>query len=494
MCLSPLIIRNKSPYYYPSVSALPSHYEVPCGKCDECRNFYMSEWRTRISYEIDSLYKRGGKAIFLTFTYNDAHLPSLSCNGVTIPAFSHSDVKTFLNKIKVWSNRTYGKKAYKYFFTSEYGSTTKRPHYHALFFLEERVDPCRFAEQCRQYWLYGFMFPKYQKGVGYVGNHGESAPILIKSLVGGAKYVSKYVTKDLSYFDDELVQRALAPFFVRKEDFVVRDGSTIVEYSYNFVEVDPKLTFKDRLPKHWQSNGLGSSMLANIKPADYSSLLSKGIFNPLTMQFDALPQFVSNKLMYKNVPSERRNADGKILYDRQLSDFGVLYLSKVFDVKCKRVVDNYTSFASTYMQYVRTLKDVGLSLFDVDAVLSKVGDLHEFARWFVSYRFAPDCQILHNIFMHEGDMSMALCYDSSFEYFKLSKDLVYQRKYPPQKYKVLATHNPLYERIVAFRSLVSLYKLCTSTLKSDDYFYKAFVDAGIQQIKRFYAIYDKTLC
>ena len=171
MCLSPLIIRNKSPYYFPSVSALPSHFEVPCGKCDECRNFYMSEWRTRISYEIDSLYKRGGKAIFLTFTYNDAHLPSLTCNNVTIPAFSHTDVKTFLNKVKVWSNRTYGKKSYKYFFTSEYGSTTKRPHYHALFFLEKRVDPSLFAEQCRKYWLYGFMFPKFKKGVGYVGNH-----------------------------------------------------------------------------------------------------------------------------------------------------------------------------------------------------------------------------------------------------------------------------------------------------------------------------------
>lgn len=493
MCLSPLKIANKSTYYRPDVSALPSFYEVPCGKCDECRNFYMSEWRTRISYEIDSLYKRGGKAIFLTFTYNDSCLPHLTSNGITIPCFSGNDVKRFLNKIKVYANRTYGKYSYKYFFTSEYGKNTKRPHYHALFFLEQRVDEVAFAEKCRQYWNYGFMFPQRKGGV-YVGNDGSPAPILIRSLAGGAKYVSKYVTKDLSYFDDAVVSAALAPYFVKCEDYYTVNDSTIVEYSTYYKRVNPKDIFKDCMPKHFQSKGFGSCILSRITDSDYPALLEKGIFNPLTLQYDPLPSYVINKLMYKNVVSSRLNSEGKPLYDRFLTDFGKQYLYKVFDTKRKRILDNYRSFVSSYIQYSDILKNVGLTLFDVDSVINDVKSLEDFATWYVAYRFAPDCVIDTNVRLSSGIIDDAFSYSRGLRYFTLSRDLVQLRKFPPQKYKILNYDTPAFRRICAFRSLVSLYQLCTCTLKSDNYFYNKFVEDGINKLKRYYNIYDNKFC
>ena len=48
---------------------------VPCGQCLECQNAIKQDWETRFSFWLDSLYKRNGVALMLTFTYNDAHLP-----------------------------------------------------------------------------------------------------------------------------------------------------------------------------------------------------------------------------------------------------------------------------------------------------------------------------------------------------------------------------------------------------------------------------------
>ena len=107
---------------------------------------------------------------------------------------------TFFNKLKVCVNRQYGKCAYKYFFCSEYGKFTKRPHYHGLFMLQPGVDSTWFAEKCRSLWHHGFMFPRFKNGK-YVDNLGAVTSVVLRNINAACKYVSKYITKDIDYYD-----------------------------------------------------------------------------------------------------------------------------------------------------------------------------------------------------------------------------------------------------------------------------------------------------
>lgn len=494
MCVSPILIKNPSKYFDFNLHSAPSRYEVPCGKCLECRNVMHSEWQTRISFEISDLYARGGKAIFLTFTYNDSCLPHLRVlNRPEIPCFSHDDVLRFLNKIKVFSNRTFGKGAYKYFFTSEYGSYTKRPHYHALFFLEKNVNEVVFAEKCREYWNYGFMFPK-RRGNNYVDNYGNVSSILIRSLAGGAKYVSKYVTKDLSYFDDELVKQVLKPYYEEVDsDVYCLEGALNVEYITSYRDVYPAQRFKKCMPKHWQSKGLGSSLVVGKSEEKCVEYLTKGVFNPLTQKVVPCPSYVINKLMYRNVVSQRVNADGKPLYDRFLSDFGKKYYFLLFDSKVKANEERLRSFASTYLQYRSVLADMGLSLLDVQDIINKCGDLHKVAVWSVAYRFAHISEIQCSIMLHDGDFDAPFVDDVAYNFYLSCHDTETFRKYPPLKFDVYNLDTINY-RLVCYESLYSIFKACTCEVRYQNYFMQDFINKGIEKLKRFYAKYDTSLC
>ena len=94
MCTTTLHIRPKS--------LLGMSYDVPCGKCLECRSLSQNSWVTRLGFDLKDLYGRGGVAVFLTFTYNNDCLPKCAfLSQDVIPCFSREHVLTFLNKLKV---------------------------------------------------------------------------------------------------------------------------------------------------------------------------------------------------------------------------------------------------------------------------------------------------------------------------------------------------------------------------------------------------------
>lgn len=334
MCLSPIRIRNNSTYKDVTVS--PYYVEVPCGHCDECRSTYMSEWQTRISFELQSLYNRGGSAVFLTFTYDDFHLPHYTDGDFSCVCFSHDDVLSFLNRIKVSTYRKYGKHSYKYFFTCEYGKNTCRPHYHGLFFLESQVDYHWFVENCRKYWFVdnklGFVFPKWSSHFNmYVDDYDRPDDPCIRSLAGGARYVSKYVTKDLSFYGLSSVSQYLE-------------------------DKKHKERMKRFLPKHWQSNMLGYSVIDCINSLDASSVrdaLEHGVYNPLFGRNTPFPRYAINKLMFRSVRSDvtgypRKSDDGShYLYDRELTTFGRVYSRYVFDTRlgrrCRKLYETFNT-------------------------------------------------------------------------------------------------------------------------------------------------------
>lgn len=311
MCLSPLLILNR---------ALHSHYavtsplvEVPCGHCESCRDLYKTSWEDRLCLEVSDWYAKGGAGLMLTFTYNNAFLPHFTREGVSVPCFSSSDITTFLSRLKTRCSREFGEDFYRYFICSEYGSDTQRPHYHAAFLIRDKSKYVQFVELCRSLWCWlstrdkrghyrlsgrlGFMFPKRVNGE-YVDDKCRPKSPLFRSQLAGAKYVCKYVCKDLSY--------CKLP--------------KVVEFSQKYED------FQACMPKSWKSNNLGFSAVKTYlsKPnCNIENLLKNGIWSPLQKKFIPLWQSAVSRLMYNNVWNGRiSTTTGKKLYDRELSDFG----------------------------------------------------------------------------------------------------------------------------------------------------------------------------
>lgn len=264
MCTSPLHLHRPN---------LGFSFDVPCNDCLECRSASQDSWVFRLGSDLDSLYKCKGFGVFLTFTYNDKCLPhsdfGLRCDDV--PCFSSDDVSRFLNKIKVYMSRTYGRDSYKYFWCSEYGKFTKRPHYHALFMLRKDVDFVAFCEKCRQYWQLGFIFPRFKNG-RFVDNFGKPTTPLLHCAQHACKYVCKYITKDLDFFELSTIKKYIE----------VR----------NSLPKDIRAFFNKRLPRHFQSKGIGSSFFNSCSsPDSLLDCIERGVINPTNRRIVQLPRY-----------------------------------------------------------------------------------------------------------------------------------------------------------------------------------------------------------
>lgn len=97
---------------------------VPCGKCAACKANSGRDWSTRLQAEaFDHRY-----VYFATLTYDPANLPYV--HGV--PSLCKRDFQLFMKRFR----KRY-KKPIRFFACGEYGDRTNRPHYHAIFFMDE---------------------------------------------------------------------------------------------------------------------------------------------------------------------------------------------------------------------------------------------------------------------------------------------------------------------------------------------------------------------
>lgn len=139
--------------FHPRQIKLPdgSPQVVRCGKCLDCLEHRQAQWITRLNEEFKA---HPGGIYFLTFTYDDDHVPTKMIDGELRQVISSEDVKKFNLDVrkrfqqgfyyddtlqKVGFSDSPSKVAlppdihYKYYITSEYGPDTKRPHLHGLF-------------------------------------------------------------------------------------------------------------------------------------------------------------------------------------------------------------------------------------------------------------------------------------------------------------------------------------------------------------------------
>lgn len=98
---------------------------VPCGKCLTCRRRRQAAWSFRLLQEM----QQSSTAAFLTFTYDDAHLSY----GEKWPTLVKSDFQNFMKRLRK-KQASLSNVKLKYYACGEYGSTTYRPHYHAIMF------------------------------------------------------------------------------------------------------------------------------------------------------------------------------------------------------------------------------------------------------------------------------------------------------------------------------------------------------------------------
>jgi hypothetical protein len=127
-CVSPL--RIKSTRIANDEGVVGCFYDVPCGKCVECLTNRRVQWSLRLQLEQKNSYN----SKFVTLTYDEDHVKT---------SLDKFDCQLFLKRLRhnITSSGTYLSKnlkvpenALKYYLAGEYGSQTKRPHYHAIMF------------------------------------------------------------------------------------------------------------------------------------------------------------------------------------------------------------------------------------------------------------------------------------------------------------------------------------------------------------------------
>ena len=160
MCCSPYITRNKYGDIVP----------VPCGKCYECLEQWTKDWRFRLNAE----KRHSFASMYLTLTYNDAHLP-VKYNDEVGEWQSFVDKKELQDFFKRVRFHAPGVK-FRYFAVGEYGGDYNRCHYHILFFFSHTQGLSRnqFYMLFRYCWQgRGFIYLKAteQRHINYVSGY-----------------------------------------------------------------------------------------------------------------------------------------------------------------------------------------------------------------------------------------------------------------------------------------------------------------------------------
>lgn len=174
-CLTPILIKN------PKKFPLPGDYSriyVPCGKCNFCLQRRRKEWSFRLFEE----FRQAENAFFITLTYDDEHLPLTQD---TTGSLCKSDAKKLMKSIND-RQRKEGLRPARYYLTGEYGTNTKRPHYHLIIFNIGKKTEKDFRDG--KIWDKGLM---YWKGVGV-----ESIEYVTKYLIDSD---DEYETKEKTF-------------------------------------------------------------------------------------------------------------------------------------------------------------------------------------------------------------------------------------------------------------------------------------------------------
>ena len=98
MCVSPIHIKVKRDGEKSSL--LRTEYDVPCGKCWQCRLTKQNSYYVRSYFEWLRCQKYGGYSIFSTNTYNNENLPLITAMRGGIPCFRREDITLYIKRVR----------------------------------------------------------------------------------------------------------------------------------------------------------------------------------------------------------------------------------------------------------------------------------------------------------------------------------------------------------------------------------------------------------
>jgi len=127
-CVTPLQLKKETG------DGVPRFHYVPCGKCGKCQEARRNQWTFRNQVE----HKHAKSSQWVTLTYEDSKIPK---DPEGIPVLSKDDLQRFFKRLRK-ANAAHWLEQVRYYAVGEYGTDTKRPHYHILLYnLHPNVYP-----------------------------------------------------------------------------------------------------------------------------------------------------------------------------------------------------------------------------------------------------------------------------------------------------------------------------------------------------------------
>jgi hypothetical protein len=184
-CLSPYT--SKQNYLLP--------FKVPCGKCSACIAKNKKSWITRCFFESKTTFG----SVFATLTYAPEKMPYAKHPDIDehFQTLDYTHMDLFIKRLRKHFSKQNRK--IRYFYSGEYGTKTKRPHYHIII----------FGATINDFLTFNTHNGKPKNSLDAIWSHGQTRVEEMKP--NHAKYVVGYVSKKLGDFDDFL------PIYVQPE-------------------------------------------------------------------------------------------------------------------------------------------------------------------------------------------------------------------------------------------------------------------------------------
>lgn len=321
MCLNPVTISNNTHRFAVGKSKLS--FDVPCGKCHDCRSSKKNEWFLRCYKEFQDCQSKGGATYFVTLTYADEFLPHFDIeykklvDGKVVykhldsPCFSYDDIHSFIKNLRTILKRRFGNIKLRYIVFPEYGDKYRRPHYHCLFYLSRKLANKDFFRCLDGYdndverrkfhkWSLNqpyFITPEHPDGFCKRGCWHKGWVLISKECKGGMLvknqksilYCSKYVTKDMSFFG--------------QNDVVDFQNAIFDKTLYNDIErADIISKVSHSLPKHYNSPSLGFDYIKAEFMSDYNKYIKDGFVIATGQKSSVsyfIPDYYKRKILYR---------------------------------------------------------------------------------------------------------------------------------------------------------------------------------------------------
>lgn len=358
MCYRPLFLKNPSSYFDVS-RPFQYKFSVPCGNCDECNKKHEHDYAVRSYAQWQECKDNGGYAYFETLTLSPENVPHIG----DLLVFNRDHFKNFMKRLRINLSRAGFdvKNKLKYFFTSEYGTLKKRPHYHVIFYvLDSSLSVTTLRYYVNKSWNLGFI------------DHLCTLKSRVVNGVGAIYYIAKYVRKDNSfslYYNE--VKNKYTTLAYTSTDSKVRENAKRV---LSVLDGDKK-TKNTFFPFHRQSIGFGSYLLKmkNLHNIDnIHEIFEHGtvsVPDKLYMKKSyGVPTYIKRKLFYYTV-KQKDVITGEYRVRWVINDLGIKYKMYRLNETIKLLSEQYQNIYTNIQNYIHDYESAKVYQSFIDKLL-----------------------------------------------------------------------------------------------------------------------------